>query len=103
MLSLAKHLRFAKEEIALLGEFRVWVFMRTFIKDNINLAGYRLLPLLRKIAEKVGLSGEDIVWLTYDEIINIGKLELKEITKLIIARKKGFSAGTINNKLITKK
>ncbi len=98
--AIVKRLRFNDEEMRLLKEFRVWIFMRTFIKDNINLAGYKLLPILGKIANKVGLPEEDIVWLTYDEIANINNIKLEEAHKLIIKRKKGFSAGTIGNKLI---
>lgn len=74
--------------------------MRTFIKDNINLAGYKLLPILEKIGKNIGIKKGDIVWLTYDEIINITKLDILKIKNLIAKRKKGFSAGTINNVLV---
>jgi len=94
-----KEFRLTSTEKNLLKQYREWIFLRTFVKDYINLAGYKLLPILEAIAIKVGVTQEDVVQLTLDEIFNIKKMSLKEIAKKIKQRHNGFSAGIVNSRL----
>lgn len=96
-------LKFNHIEKNLLKQFREWVFMRTFIKDNINLAGYKLIPILNQTASLANISSNEILRLTLDEILNITNIDKEVIKKNIADRKDAFSAGTINNVLIFEK
>ena len=44
-----------EKEIKLVKQLQEWIFLRTFIKDMVNLASYKLQPLLSTIAEKKGI------------------------------------------------
>jgi phosphohistidine swiveling domain-containing protein len=96
----SKELKLIKSERNLLGQYRTWLFLRTFVKDNINLAAYKLLPILYQIADQVKIERKMIVYLTLDEINNIVKISKNDLLKKINSRKNGFSAGIINKRFV---
>ena len=95
---IVQRLRFNSAEKLLLKQYRSWLFLRTFVKDGINKAAFKLLPTLYAIAEAKNIPPKYISLLTLDEIHNIEKLTNNNIDKIINERKDGFSAGIIENK-----
>lgn len=95
---IVRKLKFNTEEELLLKQYRSWLFLRTFVKDNINKAAFKLLPILHAIADAKQIDQKLITFLTLEEIHNIGRLTISEISKLTNERKHGFSAGIIGNK-----
>ena len=91
-------LNFNEKEKKVVNQYRMWLYLRTSVKDNINLAGYKLLPILYEIAKRIEIEKENILCLTLDEILNIENLSKKEIEQKINERKNGFSGGISENK-----
>jgi len=90
-----KELHLNAHEKRVIEQYRTWLLLRTFVKDNINYAGYKLLPILYQIAKRVGIPGKQISLLTLNEIDHIKKYSQKQLLKIIRDRKDGFSAGII--------
>ncbi len=95
---IVQKLKFNTAEKLLLKQYRSWLFLRTFVKDNINEAAFKLLPILHAIADAKQIDQKLIPFLTSEEIHNIERLTTNEINKLIDERKHGFSAGIVENK-----
>ncbi|MDO8668081.1 MAG: PEP-utilizing enzyme [bacterium] len=95
---IVKELKFSSAEKLLLKQYRSWLFLRTYVKDNLNKMAFKSLPILYAIAEQKQIEPKLIPFLTSEEIYNIESLAAKEINKLINERKNGFSAGIIENK-----
>ncbi len=87
----------ANHETRVLRQYRSWLFLRTYVKDNINKAGYKLLPLLSEIGKRIGIDPAIIPFLTLQEIRSLETLPIKEIKRRIEARRHGFSAGIVEN------
>ncbi len=83
-------LSLSEDEQQLIKEYREWIFFPTFIKDNINLAAYKLLPLLELIGKKIGWPAQEIHWLTFDELCTIHKQDLALLEQKKEARKQSF-------------
>ena len=98
-----KELKLGRQEQLILRQYRTWLFLRTFVKDNINEAGYKLLPVLYVIAEHREIEPKLIPFLTFNEIRGIEKLSKREIDRRINQRRHGFSAGIIGNKFAFRK
>lgn len=99
--STMRQFKFSKRERELVVQHRTWVFLRTFVKDHINLAAYQLLPILYEIAKRVGLHPEDMPFLTIEEIRHIAKFPLVELQRRIAERQQAFSAGMIDGRFRT--
>ncbi|MFA5926157.1 MAG: PEP-utilizing enzyme [Parcubacteria group bacterium] len=80
-------------EKRIIRQYRTWLFLRTFVKDNLNKAGYKLLPILYEIAERIKIERSSMPFLIIEEIDTIDKLPREEIIQHAEERKKGFSAG----------
>lgn len=91
-----RELGFSASERRLVRQFRTWLFLRTFVKDNINRAGYALLPLLHAIADRLGIHRRLIVYLTLGELHSLFHLSKSEIERRIHERTGGFSGGILN-------
>src|SRR3989338_7282345 len=89
-----------EKEIKLVKQLQEWIFLRTFIKDMVNLASYKLQPLLSTIAEKKGIPYEYLPFLTYPEILDLEIFSIEEIKKKYLERINGYSAQIKNDKLI---
>lgn len=87
-------------EQVLVAQLREWIYLRTFIKDMVNLAAYKLLPVLEAIADAKGTEEQYLPYLTYEEICGIEKLELEEIRQYYEERKNGYSAQTQGDHLV---
>src|SRR3989338_1271354 len=90
-----KEYKFTIQEQEVLKQYQTWIFLRTYVKDHINLLAYKMLPLLHLIGEKKGLPKEDMPYLTLEEIERIEDSDLGELRKKMGERKKGFSAGAM--------
>lgn len=93
-----KELNFDNKNIKLIKQYQNWIFLRTYVKDSINLSAYNLLPILYEIGQKVGISGELMPFLVKEEIYNIGKEDIKSLKEKILDRQKGFSISVTGGK-----
>ncbi len=91
-------LRLNSAERDLVRDYRTWLFIRSCVKDSINKAGYKLLPILYAIAERVGIEPASIPYLTLQEIDSIKTIPRRDLERHIEARRGGFSAGIIHNR-----
>lgn len=94
---LSTDLKFNVREEVVLRQYRTWLFLRTFIKDNINKAAYKLLPILYEMGRRLEIEPKLMPFLTLEEIHHIINLSKKEIETRIENRRRGFSAGIVNN------
>jgi len=86
------------KEKKVVRQYRAWLFLRTFVKDNINKASYKLLPILNAMGESFGIESKLMPYLSLDEIHALAQLSRQEVKKLITERRGGFSAGIVDNK-----
>jgi len=91
-------LKFNNHEKIILKRYREWLYLRTFVKDNVNISSYKSLPILSAIAQYKNVDVSLMPFLTINEIDNIEKLSKEEIIQKYKNREKGFSAGIINGK-----
>ncbi len=94
------HSFFNKEEIKLVRQLQEWIYLRTFIKDAVNLASYKLQPLLSLIAEKKDIPSEWMPYFTYDEILLLETAHREELQKKYADRVKGYSAQVRGDTLV---
>ena len=71
---------------------KIWLakelaFFRTYRLDIYTSAGYDLQPVFRILAQKLGISVQDFVFLTYDEIIRLCEQNAKAPMETIQKRK----------------
>jgi len=86
------------DEKEVVRQFRAAIFLRTYVKDHINLAAYRLLPILYAIGDQLGIEGPHMPFLTLEEIDSIEKYSATELREKIQSRLNGFSAGLMDGK-----
>lgn len=91
-----KKLNFNKDERVIVVQLRNWIHMRSYAKDNICLATYKLLPILHAIANHLSIDKKDIIYLTEIEIDSLPKD--KSVIEKIEVRKREFIAGIFENK-----
>ncbi len=91
-----RELGLSTNERRVVRQFRTWLFLRTFVKDNINQAGYVLLPLLQAIADRGGIERRLIPFLTLDEIHSLRRFSRSELLRRIEERQGGFGGGILH-------
>lgn len=100
-LRIIKELKLSAEEGALVKAAKEYVFLRTYRTDVFNQAGFVARPFLKEIAKRLGISFEELIYLTADEVsacLQKGRIE-KNLLSRIGQRKVAFGALLYNNKL----
>ena len=88
------------EEQHIVRQLQEWIYLRTYIKDLVNLMAYKMRPLLRRIADKKGIAGECMPYLTYHEILKIEETDSESLLSKSANRSEGYSAQTIDDDLV---
>ncbi|MEK6921199.1 MAG: PEP-utilizing enzyme [Nanoarchaeota archaeon] len=93
-----KELQFTKEETELLEQFRIWVHLRTYIKDMTSLGMLPTLSFLKEIAKKAKCSKKDLLYLSHKELLEIFTNKRDMLLKESAKRQKGWGFTLIKNK-----
>jgi phosphohistidine swiveling domain-containing protein len=83
-------LSFSSEEVSLVRQYRQWISLRTHVKDNINLAAFKLLPLLELLARRIGWPAEEMPLLTFHELSTLAIQDLANLHRLASERRVSF-------------
>jgi phosphohistidine swiveling domain-containing protein len=94
------HSLFTNEEIECVRQLREWIYLRTFIKDAVNLASYKLQPLLGLIASKKGIPAEWMPYFTFEEILALDTIPTEVLQQRYADRKDGYSAQVQGDTLV---
>lgn len=89
----AERLGLSAREREIVRQYREYLYLRTFVKDSINIGFFHLLPLFRKIAEYTGVQPEYLPFLTAGEFDSLVTTSVSEIEERVRVRKESFSAG----------
>ena len=73
-------------------------FYRSYLVETVDSVAYRYWPIIKELGEKNGLTWDDMLLLTYQEVIKFNKV--KVLPKDYLKRKKGYGVMNINNKII---
>ncbi|MFH1439039.1 MAG: hypothetical protein ABIG89_00610 [Candidatus Woesearchaeota archaeon] len=89
-----KQLKFTQQEKKLLEQFRVWVHLRTYIKDMTSVGITATLPFLEEIAKRADVGYKDLLYLSYEELQEIFTNKKHDLIGTRIATK-AFKTGDI--------
>jgi phosphoenolpyruvate synthase/pyruvate phosphate dikinase len=79
---------------------RILAWLRLQTAETVNIVSYAARPLFTSLAEKIGITYDDIIWLSHQEIITLSNSNQKADKNEIENRKIGHGAFTDNGKII---
>lgn len=97
--NMANELDFSENTRKWLSQLRMYMFMRTYVKDIIAVALDTIRLHLKEYGERNGFSLDEVLTLTYDEMLNVGNIDRNELLKRIEKRRKSFICEHVDGKM----
>lgn len=83
--------KLSEEELKVIQIMQDVIFSRNYQKETVNECQHRSEPFLQRVAEKIGLSWDDFVYLTPDEAEQALAKRITPEKNILEARKKGYA------------